>query len=284
MSWNRPQPSVLDSIFRALSQFSDPNIAPQDKRQHPPLQDSPDQAGHNWVQRLSLLDEQKVRPIFLTLHMLFPHELLPALDILDRGLVTKLVVNSPVPVGDDPEDIPRQRRSSAEDRSLLECSEVNPQVQPDHRGWEVFYVQSSTTADKQSSRPRYYHHGGHSSTVPLYEVRLETWNCTCPAFSVSVFQSLNLEHGRDSGVVDDDIDVGRTGPSKATAEYEYKFGGSVTIKLARTPSCKHIVAAFLAKAAPNIFANGVKETTVSREEAIAWGGGWGEHGGIWDYG
>lgn len=34
-----------------------------------------------------------VKPLLLTLHVLFPNELLPALDLLDRKLVTKLILN-----------------------------------------------------------------------------------------------------------------------------------------------------------------------------------------------
>jgi hypothetical protein len=47
----------------------------------------------------------------------------------------------------------------------------------------------------------------------------------------------------------------------------------------RVPSCKHILAAVLAKAAPKLFKGGFKERVASKEEIVAWGSGWGEFSG-----
>src|SRR5689334_5617435 len=46
-----------------------------------------------------------LKSILLTLHVLFPNELLPALDVLDRNLVTRLHLKNslavpPIPLGD----------------------------------------------------------------------------------------------------------------------------------------------------------------------------------------
>jgi hypothetical protein len=86
----------------------------------------------------------------LTLHFLFPHELLPALDLLDRQLITRLVVSG-----------------------SLEDKQKN----------EVYYIQSaSATSSRPSKSSRH-----HTATTTAYEVRLAAWNCSCPAFAYSAF-------------------------------------------------------------------------------------------------
>ncbi|OQV09462.1 hypothetical protein CLAIMM_13582 [Cladophialophora immunda] len=280
MTRNQSQASVLDSIFEALSYFSDLEPSHQDKQQSPRPQGDSQLAHKNGVQRLPLSDQEKARPVFLTLHMLFPHELLPALDLLDRGLVTKFLVKHSAPEVDDQECVPQWGSSPGGTRSVLECSEAQLPAQRDVNGWEVFYVQSSSAMDKQISRPRFHPRGGNTSaTVPFYEVRLDGWNCTCPAFSVSVFQSLNLQCDRDSGVFEDTTHLARISGSKSKIKDNWGFGGTATLEVATVPSCKHLVAAFLANAAPNLFTDTVKQSAVSREEAVAWGAGWSEHGG-----
>ncbi|KIX99132.1 uncharacterized protein Z520_04708 [Fonsecaea multimorphosa CBS 102226] len=280
MTGTRSQTSVLNSIFRALSQFSDLSVSHPDKHQSSPPQDHPHHR-HNGVQRLSVSTRERARPVFLTLHMLFPHELLPALDLLDRGLVTKLVVKHSISGADDQEAVLKLRTSfPGEDHSVLEYSEVDTRVRQDNNGWELFYVQSSSAMDKQISKPRFHPRGGNTSVaIPLYEVHLDSWNCTCAAFSVNMFQCSSLQHSQCSAEFENDVNVSPTGNSRGKIKDESEFGGTATIKFARVPSCKHLVAAFLAKSAPTLFTDSVKESTISREEAVAWGGGWGEHRG-----
>jgi len=282
MTGSQSQPSILNSIFRTLSQFSDLKDSHPDRHQSSHLQDHPQHARHSGVQRLSVSHQEKARPLFLTLHMLFPHELLPALDLLDRGLVTKLVAKHSTSEIDDQMGVPKLRTSSlSEDQSVLERPEIQVGVPPDNNDWEVFYIKSSSAMDKQVSRPRFHSRGGNTSMViPIYEVRLNSWNCTCPAFSVNVFQTLNLQYDRDSAGLESDIYVGGPENPKAKMKAEWEFGGTTTSKFARVPSCKHLVAAFLAKTAPALLTDNVRESTISREEAVAWGAGWGEHRGI----
>ena len=93
--------------------------------------------------------------LFVTLHCLFPNELLSALDLLDRRLVTRL---SQVRVMESQE---KQWREST-----------------------VYYVRS---AAQTTSRSRY------QNTV-YYEVRLSAWNCSCPAFIFATFSdTMSLE-------------------------------------------------------------------------------------------
>ncbi|OAP57910.1 hypothetical protein AYL99_08648 [Fonsecaea erecta] len=279
MTLNQSQASILNSIIRALSQFLDPNTFYQDQ-QPSHLHDQPQHVHRKGVHPLSLSNQEKARPVFLTLHMLFPHELLPALDLLDRGLVTNVMVKHSATRQNDQEGMPGLRTSAGQDCPVLEHAEVQHLEQSGGNSCEVFYIQSSSAVDKQLSRSRIYPRGGHTSMViPFYEVRLDSWNCTCPAFSISMFQSLNLQHNRDPGALESDLHIGRTSKSTGKIKGELEFGGIAVTKFAKVPSCKHLVAAFLAKAAPALFTDSVQKSTVSREEAVAWGAGWGEHRG-----
>ncbi|EME85613.1 uncharacterized protein MYCFIDRAFT_88504 [Pseudocercospora fijiensis CIRAD86] len=86
---------------------------------------------------------QEARNIFLTLYALFGKELLPALDLLDRSLVTRL------------------HTSSGEEHTC-----------------KLYLVRS---AQPQTSRNTPYQHTNY------YEVRLNAWTCSCPAFAFSAF-------------------------------------------------------------------------------------------------
>ncbi|KIW93062.1 uncharacterized protein Z519_06912 [Cladophialophora bantiana CBS 173.52] len=276
MTSNQSQTSLLNAILKTLSHLSEVKASQQDNQVPTHLPNYPQHASHNGIQALPISDRDRARSVFLTLHALFPHELLPALDLLDRGLVTKLVVELAALRIDD-QGMAKGRGSVDEDRSVLECSDLQLQLQSNGKSWGTFYIQSSSTTDRPTSTRQFHSRRGNTSTTgPIYEVSLDSWNCTCPAFSVSVFQSLNLRFNQDFGANEDDV-VGRVGDSKRKMKDDWKFGGTATIKMGRVPSCKHLMAATLAKVAPSLFTDGVKETIVSREEVVAWGGGWGEH-------
>ncbi|KAL6251723.1 hypothetical protein RBB50_001933 [Rhinocladiella similis] len=222
---------------------------------------------------LSDEDSERARSLFLTLHVLFPHELLPALDLLDRGLVTGLT----------PLDAPNSSTGTTDlvtgnvESSLSGvAARHQPPLGPSESTTEVlFYIQSSGASSASSSSR--YHRKHTSGAAPFYEVRLDSWNCTCPAFSVSAFQSLNVNHEREPQPPwrwSNENDKGEP-PS-------WRFGGVATSTSStsnrRPPSCKHILAAVLAKAAPRLFDYGITSRVVSRDEIAGWGAGWGEFG------
>lgn len=96
-----------------------------------------------------------IKPLMLTLHCLFPNDFLPALDILDRKLVRRIV---------------RSDRSSTS------------QIQED-----IFIVLSTSIPPSLpgSSIP---------SQEKGYEVRLRAWNCSCPTFTLSAYRDPQLLH------------------------------------------------------------------------------------------
>jgi hypothetical protein len=204
-------------------------------------------------------DLKTAKSIFTTLHFLFPHELLPALDLLDRKLVTQLVfIPSPSTALDMPVTHPPRSEGS---------STVSEQT-----SWETFYVQSaSATASSSKSNSRYRR--VYNPTGTYYEVRLDAWNCTCPAFAYSAFGGASdLSHDQ-AGL---EAEHEQTGSEKEGEGEGWRFGGTATRDGTGAPICKHILATVLGKALPSLFGSGVERKEVTAAEAGGWGAGWGD--------
>lgn len=269
--------------------------------------------------------QESITRLLTTLHFFFPHELIPALDLLDRGLVTRFVCR-PLSTttatsrrADTDLDIEYQhsphRPSTGMPQkpySLITGSEDDPDLgatpktrtqtvtETNHRTEnEVFYVQSaSSQIQTNTTRRRRRHHSNNTSTT--YEVRLASWNCTCPAFAFSAFgQSLNLnpgddgEEGADENHEDESRRYINTANSTAGGNPRWRFGGLLTSTPSRTrsesrsetgtpapqmpmPVCKHILAALLGRHVPGLFGSGVQLRSVGAEEGAGWAGGWGD--------
>lgn len=196
----------------------------------------------------SLLSSE-TKPILLTLHCLFPSDLLPALDLLDRRLVTRFVL----------ETLASPVRNSSDPRG----SEEAPTRQEKHEGRAaVYYVRSS-----QRSR---YSRATAEAIVTNYEVRLQAWNCTCPAFAFAAFGPQDEDTQVDLGNDDEnnDDDDGREG-----VRVEDTFGG-LALGKREVPVCKHLLACLLVEMGGSLgdFAN---QRVVGREEMAGWAAGWG---------
>lgn len=120
--------------------------------------------GPSKLKRLQGTAAEQAKSALLTLHILYPHELLPALDLLDRKLVTKFIC---------------ERRA----RSAI----------------EVFYVQSASAVTESRANSRYRR--ANMATKTHYEVRLDGWNCSCGAFSQRVLKLLMRRSGAAKQVV-----------------------------------------------------------------------------------
>ena len=215
------------------------------------------------IQSLSTLrrqDLKSAKPIFTTLHFLFPHELLPALDLLDRKLVTQLMIT----------------RSAESDQGTavppVPADSTTPAVATQQPSLEIFYVQSaSATASSSKTNTRYRR--VYNPTGTYYEVRLDAWNCTCPAFAYSAFGGA-LDLGHDQAGAEDGCD--RMESEMNGNRPEWRFGGTITRDGTGVPICKHILAAMLGKALPDLFGYGVEQKEITAVEAAGWGGGWGD--------
>ena len=224
------------------------------------------------------------------------------MDLLDRGLVTRLV--------------PSRNTSTKHPTSTPTVPDTDTTISADPAESEVFYVQSVSAATSQ-------HHPNHPGAEPqggrfrdalansnssssskgkgsaartgtYYEVRLDSWNCSCAAFAFSSFTCLTKEDDGDhpptkenaystagafqyeeEGITDDD--------SAEHTAAEWRFGGTRTLTLpnatAGVPVCKHILAAVMARAAPQLFVDGVHvnvKRELGKEEMAGWGAGWGD--------
>ncbi len=304
MTTQTPKSSLLTSIFDSFSSLSPPASTIQQPARtpihelilpsQPPSTTSP-------LHSLSTEDTERARSLFLTLHVLFPHELLPALDLLDRGLITRLT-SLPASQGDGADNSNSDTKTPARESHLPSPNPGPTAIRPhtttskrEHEvEVEVFYVQSAssttttgkTTTGKYSSR-----RAAAPASAAFYEVRLDSWNCSCPAFSVSAFQGLGFDDtATATAIASFESEIPEQPPFKSDqsdrkgpgAHEPWRFGGIATnpSSAARSvPSCKHILAAVLAKVAPGLFADRVIERAVGREELVGWGAGWGEFGG-----
>ncbi|KAI5263362.1 hypothetical protein E4T47_09052 [Aureobasidium subglaciale] len=187
------------------------------------------------------------RSILLTLHVLYPNELLSALDLLDRELV-----DSPPA----PETVVKE--ANVEQGTIDASAEIVENIKGASKGYNnaVYYVRS---AQQTSSNSRFRDPVASSTH---YEVRTSSWSCSCPAFAFSAFPA-NLPE--DEG--GEDIE-----PVAEGEEQEWMVGG---LSLGKdVPMCKHLLACVLAKRG-GMFGAYVKTREVSVEELAGWAAGWG---------
>ncbi|KAG8526256.1 uncharacterized protein KY384_000249 [Bacidia gigantensis] len=208
------------------------------------------------------VDAGPLKPVLLTLHALFPTILLPALDLLDRGLVTDLSLSPGAST------IPRAEIRDPADSVDYASANVASQ---DSKGRDVYYVLSN--APTFSSR---VHQGNRKLTDNVsYEVRPTAWSCTCAAFAFSAFSK------EDGGFHDEDWAIGSGAELQQDTPNDGGREGGCWGGLMRDkhpndiPVCKHLLACVLAKKMGNPGPR-VKRRVVEREEIGAWAAGWRE--------
>lgn len=195
------------------------------------------------------------RNLLLTIHVLYPNEFLAALDLLDRGLVARLKVADAV------EDAAPATPSTAADI---------PKVR---EALAVYYVRSA------QQHQRYSRIANASSSIDnpaSYEVRLDSWNCSCPAFAFAAFPpALSRPTSSDEPGVEmtglDDVSLVHSNVEAVSEEEELGFGG---LTFGHVPVCKHLLACVLVERC-GLFSTFVEEKEVSVEEAAGWAAGWG---------
>jgi hypothetical protein len=206
---------------------------------------------------------ESVKKQLLSLQVLFPNEFLPALDLLDRRLITRFLIGNvelPPTAGLDVQQNPST------------TTHTNPPTTTtthisNHQIDSVHYVRS---AQQRTSR---YSTAYETSTS--YEVRLQAWNCTCPAFAFAAFPFSHSPapvptYSRPSPA------AGRLEVSEVQDEEKEKwvFGG-VSLGAEMPPVCKHLLACVLAEKCKGVFGECVEERKVGVELAAGWAAGWG---------
>jgi hypothetical protein len=248
---------------------------------------------------------QNTKSAFLTLHSLFPHDFLPALDLLDRGLVTRFVLAREPEVEEPPKENvaggenddtgdPENERQRTETLRDDNQTEQRPHSEPQanhakskrkRKETTVYQVRSAqrTKTSSRSDHPT----STTTTTGTSYEVRLEAWNCSCPAFAFAALPVDAAENGhRDDeiGGDGDDAGYGLTGHQSDTTATAVAHDGEDEIAwlgfggLTRgkdVPVCKHLLACVVAERCQG-FEQLVEEKEVGVEEVAGWAAGWGD--------
>ncbi|OTA81376.1 hypothetical protein M434DRAFT_85553 [Hypoxylon sp. CO27-5] len=180
------------------------------------------------------------RPLLTTLHALYPLTLLPALDLLDRRLATRIIVRPPEPQQDAA--ALKSGRETVPDHDLEKQGKQKAAT-----GSPSFYIVRSA----QPQHPRRGQASSDASSGLSYVVRLEAWNCTCAAFAFAAFPREDREQ-HPYGT-------------------EWQFGalsldGTEGSGIAGVPCCKHLLACVLAERWSNLLGGYVDERVVGREE------------------
>ncbi|KAJ5661647.1 uncharacterized protein N7477_009263 [Penicillium maclennaniae] len=201
----------------------------------------------------------RVKPLMLSLHCVFPNDLLPALDILDRGLVQRLVCP------DHLDAVIAQGQTST--------AGLSPPHNPASSSGQAI-VREDIFLVTSASDPRSVASSTFATQLPEkgYEVRLHAWNCTCPTFALSAFRDLpsrlsSFTEARSHAVLRDRDET-----------IVYPFGGTLTCATDRgsPPVCKHVLACVLFARCPGLFeVEGDGKRVVCIEELAGWCAGWG---------
>ncbi|WQF81359.1 hypothetical protein CDEST_06373 [Colletotrichum destructivum] len=231
---------------------------------------------------------QSHRALLVTLHVLFPSLVLPALDLLDRNLVTRVVLE-PAASSDDG----REDDNPADDPALVRH----------HRSPARACDGAGTVADGQGSSPPFpsqappYHHTNRPQPLPAafhlvrsvastmsrrshalatsvsasttYLVRLEAWNCTCANFAFEAFPAAAATAATGEDLEDEVMDADVTEDSDRQGEEGgWQFGGLSLdgVGSGGVPCCKHLLSCLLSEQWGDALGKYVAEKRTSREE------------------
>ncbi|KAK5997362.1 Oxygen-dependent coproporphyrinogen-III oxidase [Cladobotryum mycophilum] len=192
---------------------------------------------------LSSLVPSNKRHLLLTLHVIFPSLLLPALDLLDRGLVTRFIVPS-----DPPER--KTRHLGAERGETTGFHEDN-----DETGYEkhIHVYMAQSVASTMTHRKR------DVTQVPKrYLIHMDAWSCSCASFALDAYPG----HG---GPVPDE--------QQDDPMIQHGFGGLSLDGKAdfwdNVPCCKHLLACFLAERWENVLGIYAETRRTTKDELAA---------------
>lgn len=214
-----------------------------------------------------------------TIHVIFPSLLLPALDLLDRGLVTGIQAEHDAEEGVSREASEAEGRGGGlevgEGREAAgsgegEGTEGGDEGTEGVRAEAQFYVVKSlaSTMRRKARVGRYY------------LVTLRAWNCTCPSFTLDAFPPArptkdpagDTEHGTRAG-------TGGGVRGKEEGEHvvsrgredegSWSFGGSSADGLGigrSVPCCKHLLACVLTERWGDVLGSFVPVKSVRKGE------------------
>ncbi|KAH6867943.1 hypothetical protein BKA58DRAFT_386013 [Alternaria rosae] len=237
------------------------------------------------------------RKQLLSLQVLFPNEFVPALDLLDRRLVTRFRIcdeaelaawataaeqNDVVTVEDvqmqnTQDTLPSRREDAQQEQAGTHAHAGNANESTDQDEPSSHTTTTTTSSETYNLNTIYYvrsaqHRPSRFSTsydtLTTYQVRLTSWNCSCPAFAFAAFPA-----GQTSPLVP--LDKPTTQTQDKMGDNAWVFGG-ITLGSDMPPVCKHLLACVLVERCKGLFGGFVEERNVSVEEAAGWAAGWGD--------
>lgn len=225
----------------------------------------------------------------LSLQALFPNAFLPALDLLDRKLVTLFIIGSEEPVStiDKTTTAAYDATTTPSDAQIRDSERSGPSTEP-HSDEQHFMtaqrprvlLSNDTVYYVRSTQQRSSRFSTSYESTMTYEVRLRAWNCTCPAFAFAAFPAVYPEPplpvfaAQPMSSVDQDSRAGDVGAEKEKAA-DWVFGG-VSLEQGMPPVCKHLLACAMAERCSGVFGKCVEERRASVETAAGWAAGWGD--------
>ncbi|KKZ59186.1 hypothetical protein EMCG_05433 [[Emmonsia] crescens] len=251
-------PQFITSIIHQLSKFHPPSAAPapldqknnsQHQHQNPP---STETNNTNPLAQLPAPLLSKAKPLLLTLHCLFPNELLLALDILDRKGIRRYDYYNHKPGSEETAEVQRQHGRDID--------------------YGIYFVRSSPSSSSSSysysyssamntARPNGNNDANTNNPLKSHLVCLNAWNCSCPAFALAAFRHL------DSPQTATRETENSAGEEVSTSTSAFPFGGTLTKDSWKnmhygTPVCKHLLACLLGSQCPALFGGGVERVYV----------------------
>ena len=153
------------------------------------------------------------RKQLLSFQVVFPTEFIPALDLLDRRLVTRFHIRNEeqmaelktgVDAGDQQQDVQMMQDTTAESEAPPQKQQQQQQQQQqedNHARTTPATTREANPTDKDKindcNNTIYYVRSAQQQrssrfatsydTTTYYQVRLRAWNCSCPAFAFSAF-------------------------------------------------------------------------------------------------
>lgn len=194
------------------------------------------------------------RPLLTTLHVLFPTLVLPALDLLDRQLVTRVILN--------------QTRPQAKANQVKTEDGKARDTQAKEEPPSSFYVVRSVP---RPSRGRF---AQGQSTGQSYIVHMDAWNCTCATFAFASFPAAVPEEGENGDVTEPAAEA--LAEDTAEGEDGWQLGGMSLDGIDGedgvgdgVPCCKHILACLLAERWEVALGGFIIEERVGKEDMAA---------------
>ncbi|KAI1425597.1 hypothetical protein F5Y12DRAFT_362279 [Xylaria sp. FL1777] len=218
------------------------------------------------------------RSLLTTLHVLYPSTLLPALDLLDRRLVTRVILKPDTAQRPEHMQTGHSLTINSNEETPIQCGNSNiPEKQKENKAPPLYHLVRS--AQPQSHRRQHSLSGGGQ----VYIVRLESWNCTCAAFAFSAFPPLSsssfssLSGPTVSGyqifpaATEADAKHGGADVTSGSenAGQSWEFGGLSADGrdgVGGVSCCKHLLACVLAEKWNEVLGGYMEERLVGREE------------------